>query len=219
MKKFIFFILFILIFHIGCASLKPERNVVNNQFVSTYPKIKIKIMPEFAYIESISKSGYAEGIEAARLTHSADSYAFVEAEKATSEVKKAITIQISTTGGRYIRDFYRGAEKTALDYGKLEIGDKEYRYFTRIGTPTAKGYLTKHIYEKGFTMSCGLIKVCGRLIGSDNVLTQIIYYEDIKNSGLSCRSWKYKQSLTESHIQYLEGYNQRFKSSFEILEQ
>jgi hypothetical protein len=218
MKKFIFSILFILIFHIGCASLKPERNVVNNQFVSTYPKIKIQIIPELAYIEGISQSGYAEGLEI-QLTHSEDSYAFVEAEKATSEVKRAVIIEIKTTGGYYMGDFYRNMEKTALEFGKLEIGGKEYRYFTTIGTPTDKGYLTRHIYEKGYTMSCGLFKFYGRLIGANNVLTQIIYYENIKNSGLSCHSWKYKQSLTDSHLQYLEGYNQRFKSSLEILEQ
>ena len=154
-----------------------------------------------------------------QLTQSTDSYAFVETEKATSEVKKAIIIQINKIGGIYIRDFYRNQEKAALDYGKLEIGGKEFRYFTSIGTPTVKGSLTKHIYEKGYTMSCGLFKFCGRIIGANNVIAQIMYYEDIKNSGLSCRSWKYKQSLTDSHIQYLEGYNQRFKSSFEILEQ
>ena len=218
MKKFIFFILFILIFHIGCSSLKPERNVVNNQFVSTYPKIKIQVIPEFEYIEGISQSGYSEGIEI-QLNTSADSYTFVEAEKAISEVKRAIIIEFKTTSGYYIRDFYKNMEKTALEYGKIEIGGKEYRYFTTIGNPTAKGYLTKHIYEKGYTMSCGLLKFYGRLIGTNNVLTQIIYYEDINNSGLSCHSWKYKQSLTDSHLQYLEEYNQRFRSSLEILEQ
>ena len=102
MKKFIFSILFILIFHIGCASLKPERNVVNNQFVSTYPKIKIQIIPELAYIEGISQSGYAEGLEI-QLTHSADSYAFVEAEKATSEVKRATLCRFLSWVGSFLQ--------------------------------------------------------------------------------------------------------------------
>ena len=197
---------------------EPERNVVNNVFISTYPKIKIKIIPELTFIENISKSGYSEGIENKRIAGSANSYTFIEIEKDTSEVKRAIIIQIQTTSGYYIGDFYRGAEKTALDYGKLEIGGKQFRYYIISATPTVDGYLTKSIYEKGYTMSCGLLKVCGRLAGGNNCLAQIIYYENIENSGLSCHSWKYKQNLTENHIKYLEEYNQRSKSSFEILQ-
>ena len=81
MKKIVFFLIIgIFIFYFGCASLKPERNVVDNVFYSSFPKIKIKIDEDFKYLGDVSKEGDAEGIETT-LHRNETCYPFIVAQK------------------------------------------------------------------------------------------------------------------------------------------
>jgi hypothetical protein len=210
----IFLFISIQIFCFGCASLKPERNVVDNVFYSSFPKIKIKIDEDFKYLGDVSKEGDVEGIETT-LHGNVTDYPFIVAQK--NYVKKALIIKISKTSGYYRLRHPKNIEEKAIEYGSAKIGDNKYLYDIKGASPTLGGYLVKHIYEKGYIMSCGILSRYYRIAGANNYLETIMYYERIPDdSTLNCGTWLNKIYITENHLSYIEEYKKRFESSFEI---
>lgn len=216
MKKLILIIVAI-IFLSGCAALKVERNVTaDNVFYSSFPRFKIKFAPEFLYIEGIGKTTSQESISGEVTLHGSSKwYLFVEAEDRV--VKRGVGVHFQNTSGRYITDFDRNIKDTA-DKGKCQLNGKEYRYYTKVLYRKGSA-LEGHINKKGFTISCGLFRMSGRIMGVDSKnIVSVVYFEALKGSGTKCKSWIHKEALTLKHLAYLDDFNKRFMASFEILE-
>jgi hypothetical protein len=217
MKKRFFYYLLILAVLGGCASLKPERNVVDNTFYSSYPKFRIKINPDYEYIGQTKHRSEGKAINLTTdLRWDYDTYIFILADN--SRVKKAITVIIEKISTSYVSDFW-GNVKNKLDSGVCELGGKKYHHYSRAIVFSMKHKVTRFVSDKGFILpTCVLSKRVGRIEGAKgNMLFKIYYYEDVTNSDYPCHAWRDRDTLTEDQWSYLEQFDRRWKESFEVI--
>ena len=133
------------------------------------------------------------------------------------KAQRVVSVAFSKIETSFISDFWKDV-KNKLESGVDKHGGKTYQYYTRRIHPSYKGYLVKYIFDNGYTISCGLSKLIGRVEGSSgDMLVYMWYFETLTNVGLPCPSWKNKEDLTARHQEYLQKFNERFLSSFEIL--
>lgn len=193
MKKQLISILLILLFLTSCAALKTERKVVDNIFYSTFPKIKIKVNPDFKYMGKADKDAFHEHedyMEARGHPNVVEEkYTFVYVGD-NSYSNKSIQINFSTISGNYFwnLDFYR-TWKNLITSGAVKIHGKQYQYAVQV---TPKNYFVKYL--------------C-RIVG-DKLRIAIVYIEnagDYNNLSRTERKGLLKEFLdrSEKNIQIL----------------
>jgi len=225
MKSHLGVILAATIFFTGCAGIEVERNVTDNVFHSSHPKLNIKIDPQFEYLgKSSDKSFVRTRAGSTDLFADKEAYIFIVPEG--EKIKKFLLIHVFQVETQFVNTYFRNV-KRKLEEGTHEFGGKEYQYFTKFFSyPSTKYHAYEYIKEKDYVFACGLIRVYARL-QHRNIATSIVYYEDVvRDFGLTCQSWaakawhykgKYKDLLNEEQIEYLQQFNDRAMSSFEIV--
>jgi len=99
-----------------------------------------------------------------------------------------------------------------------EISGKNYQYYIKVSHSSLGWYITKYIYEQGYTLPCSLSKTIGRVEGPrGDVLIEVHYYDfaSFNKAGFSCQS--FKRELTTGDREFLEEFEREFRTSFEIL--
>ena len=170
MRKQLISILLILLFLTSCAALKTERKVVDNIFYSTFPKIKIRVNPDFKYMGKANEStrheheDYMEARGHPNVVE--EKYTFVYERWHSnghgnnvnvgkewlykiyrfgdnSYSNKSIQINFSTISGNYFwnLDFYR-TWKNLITSGAVKIHGKQYQYAVQV---TPKNYFVKYL--------------------------------------------------------------------------
>ena len=209
------FVVIIVSLFIGCASMRPQREVHDNTVTSTYPNVAVKIDPSFQYLGNPSEGGTSKSVSGSRdLKISRDSYCFVAPEKDIAF--KALAVQFHKTETYFVSDFFGSA--IGLEKGATDLSGKKYQYFTRAVRPSMDSHLTRHITDCGYSMPFGLMKVYGRVYGAKgNILVKVYYYESLHSSGLSDASWKKYDELNNQQQEYLHDFNARADSLFELI--
>lgn len=208
--------LLLFVFLFGCASLKPERNVVDNTFYSSYPKRLIKISPDYEYVGHLNHS--SEG-KATNLTYDLryeyESYIFLKHDN--NRVKEAIVVQIEKISTYYVSDIFAGV-KNKLESGVCELGGKKYHHYSKAIVPSMKRSMTRFVSDKGFIMpQCTLSKTAGRVEGrKGNILFKVRYFVDVTGLDYTCRDWKDRDTLTNEQRSYLEKFERNWEESFEM---
>jgi hypothetical protein len=193
MKKQLISILLILLFLTSCAALKTERKVVDNIFYSTFPKMKIKVNPDFKYMGKVDEGAFHEHedyMEARGHPYVKEEKHVFVYDKDNSYSKKIIQIKFSTISGNYFwkLDFH-SKWKNIITSGAVKIHGKEYYYAVQV---TPENYIIKYL--------------C-RFVG-DKLRIAIVYVEnagDYNNLSRTERNGLLKEFLdrSEKNIQIL----------------
>lgn len=193
-----------LIVFAGCAGMKPERYVLeDNVFVSSAsPKISVRVNPVFKYLGKADDNKYAEykdtGIGGTIVSHESHLFGLVEGGK----IRKGVLFRISKTLEGYMLPDLFEAVKNKLESGVTAVRGKNYQHVTCATARVFNEYEDRFILDNGYIISnCYLAKVLGRRIGPDHMTAFfILYFEDMHTIGCGrrlCRDWINKASLTD----------------------
>ena len=199
----------------GCTTI--DRNLVNNHFSSTYPKLDIVIDPGLEYIGNFKKDALVKAVDGrSKLKTSWDYYTFARTEG--HKLEKAFILGFIKIETHFISDLFRNT-KNQLDSGMCKLGGKNYQYCTTLFYNLARNEIKDYLFEKGYVIPCGLVRSYARPHGTDrNRCILILYFESIEKTDLACNSWADKKWFTDRHINYLKGFHQRAESTFRFID-
>jgi hypothetical protein len=206
MKKLSFVLCIICGLMAGC--LTAERNVVNNALHSSFPKLDVQVAPEFEYLGNFKKTSFEKAVnKESRLRMKHDLYVFVVPEQ--HRVRKAVFVKFAKVETYFISDLFKqvGAQ---LDSGICKLGGKNYQYCTSLAYNLTSNETRNRLFEKGYTLPCGVMRGFARVYGGQrDTLSALFYFESIEGTGLPCDSWQKKDWLTDKHLRYLKGFQER----------
>jgi hypothetical protein len=203
----------------GCSSLTSKKGVIDNVFYSTKPKIIIKVTSEFQLIDNLSmdKTG-GERIDGDAVTanFSLDDYRFAVIDD--HKIKKFLFIRVGYAQTSWIKYFPKKLKDDSLQYGSEEYQALKMNYLTFVGKFSTKKWFSMQVVEKDYEMPCGMFKYTKGTLGSDKYLLAFIYFEDMSDSNFSCADWRNKHNLSTEQNEYVLGFYERMRYSFEIMD-
>ena len=217
MKKYIHASIFCLIFVVVVAAAKSGRYVKDNVFLSTYPKLSVKVDPKFKYLGQLDYTVEERSPDHIKLvTYDTKTYVFVDA--VDNKPKKAFYIQIRREQTKYVGNLL-GDAKANIKSGICNVGGEQYRCFTRVISVSPDEPIAKFISEQGYALpACVLFRTYSRTDISKGIyLVVITYVETFSDSGLSCESWRAENQLTNEQQKYIEQFDRNCKASFNVV--
>jgi hypothetical protein len=119
-----------LVLSVSCATMSEKRYVENNTFVSTYPKLAIKVSPEFEYLGEyhgdIFKDGIGYDFERAKV----EEVFYIFCQKGDGgDINKGVVIATYTVSeGFYWTSDALKKPGSAMDSGEIKISGKVWPY-------------------------------------------------------------------------------------------
>jgi hypothetical protein len=113
----------------GCATVTDKRHVENNTFISTYPKMAIKVSPEFEYLGEYHGNMFKDAQTGMR-TANIDQVFHIFLERGDEgSINKGLVIAIYklSIGFHWLSDSVKKAG-SAVDSGEIEINGKVWPY-------------------------------------------------------------------------------------------
>jgi len=216
MKKYMLISLLALTFLFLFAGAKPERYIKDNVFHSTYPKLRVKVDPKYAYLGQLDYTLETESRDDVQGgTVDTESYAFVDA--VDKQVKRVVYIQIRRKQTKYIGNLV-GDKKANLKTGTCNLGGEEYQCYTRVISVSSDEPMGKLMQEKGYLFpDCLLTRAYVRAdTDTGGHLIIISYNEDLSPSSLDCKVWQDQTRFTQEQEHYLARFEQKSTTSFQI---
>jgi hypothetical protein len=144
---------------------------------------------------------------------------FVFADGVDQQLEKAAIIQIRREQTKYEGNFL-GDAKANVRSGLCNLGQKQYKCFTRVILVTGDEPIAKFVHEQGYNLPvCVLARTYTRAdFSAGNYLVVMTYLENMSESGPDCLSWQAEQPLTREHKQLLEQFDRNREASFKIVE-
>jgi len=193
--------LLILVFLFGCASTSVQVHEDNNTFVSTYPKLTIKMSPEYKYIGEYKYGSSGSSLDAAMSTTRREKvYFFVKSSPNNTRIDRAISIWFMQTS-TYWNPASTLIPKNKKTSGTCELVDKDYKYYTRFINVSAGRKHTKFVTDKGYVLPNFMFEKSHlRVVGAkNNILVKINYYEDATTGTKSkARFQRFNDHCTEA---------------------
>jgi hypothetical protein len=226
MRILYFFMVVCLVLTFGCAGMKPERTVLQDNvfYSSSSPRIKMKIHPDLKYIGKVEQKKHLENVDrtGGSLVET-ESYLFGHTED--RRILKGALIRIVT-----LRDPHSvwlldviGKTTTRLDSGDTKIHGRTYQYVVGASKmPFRKYEWLFFVRDKGYRVpSLLLVKVLGGLVGPDDKTVIYIYYmEDasrIQDREYSYGDWRNRYVLTNEQQEFMKGFVARSEENIQIL--
>lgn len=205
----------------GCAGLGIERRVQDNIFYSShYPKIKIRIHPDFRYMGTYKKTSIGGNLPQGSTLES-NFYLFGEVGD-NNIVQKGVEIVFhKLSSGIWLPDLFSGW-KLKFDVRSVRIRDQVYQHaVTATKNPFGKKD-KKIIYDKGYIISnCYLMRGLARVVTrSEDTYMVICYIEDLAyNTDIKygCDKWRSAAMHTDEQKRFLQGFLERSEKSIQIL--
>jgi len=220
MRILYFFMVVCLVLTFGCAGMKPERDVLQDNifYSSTSPKMKIKINPDFKYIGKAEQQKYIEYFGGTLLEQEAYLFGHIE----DNRILKGVSIRIDTIQKGYAAPDLFAWAKNKLDSGVMRIQGKNYQYVVYSYSGPIIKYVRDFISDKGYIIpNCFLAKGLGRIVSADAKTKMYIFYiEDIRHihgNKYSCNDWLDKYMLTNEQQELLKGFIDRSEKNIQIL--
>lgn len=205
----------------GCAAFNPQRVVNGNIFSSNYPKINVKISPQFRYIGHINYN--AEAQDPQNLTSKSitvnDIYIFVPKE-AKGQMGSAVLIWFSRLANpdwAYIGSVYNISSKIMYRYNVSTFAGQNYPTYTHLLNfrPHHQPFYD-YIENQGLLASRLFIAQSYSKNVSSDTIVLIHYIEDVDITGFNKEQWFDKILLRDSQKQFLDNFEKRVSQTLEI---
>jgi len=204
----------------GCI---PKREVIGNNYISSYPKINIKFHPEFrhwgTYRSESTESDYSDPTGIKKSKNGIELTLFVPKEMQNQNYDKGIFIyfrEILTQGWHYVGSAYSSTNKYVLINGVTTFGGDQYEHATRIAFNNTNDHISHQIFKAGLSMPlCALFKSYARTYG-ENLRIFINYFEDVSQSGFEGNRWLDKTRYSEAQHKYIKEFEKRASNALEI---
>jgi hypothetical protein len=184
----------------GCGGSKIERTVQDDNifYSSNRPKIKIKINPDFKFVEGTEDKDFGSNeISGERSSNAKINNYFFQSRISGKLRAVSITISELTTPGWYFQPKIFN-EKNELDSGRIKIQGKTYQYC---------------IFTVARPNNDLLVRAIGRISGADqNCMIKIGYLEQVTGD------WSNIDLLTADQQRLLNEFVEDSKKDIQILE-
>lgn len=192
----------------GCAA---DRKVVNNTFYSDFPKMIVKVAPEFSYFRNLKFDEYGKSIDGTReLKYEFDDFSFICCQKGI--LTKGVSAGIEKIETHYISNLY--GNKRNLEYGMIEIAGEQYEFAIKLIYPSMKGARTVALKNAGYMMPRCVINKWHSRIEYGNLIKYVHYWEQPPGQ---CEKWKEGALLDDQQRQFLIEFNKRAAAAFEVI--
>lgn len=213
-----------LVLNYSCVGYRNiERNVRDNNifYSSHYPKIDIKINPDFKYIgkqERAKHIKYAYDPGGSKVE--ANTYTFCQIGD-NKIVKKGVLIGFyRISQGYWLPDLFSNV-KNKLDSGSVKIKGKSYQYAVNAAARFFPRDVKEAIYDRGYIISnCYLWKGLARTVTrTEDTKTYIYYFEDIAYGDIKygCGQWQNATMLSDEQTVFLKEFIDRSEKNIQIL--
>jgi len=197
----------------GCSSLALKREVANNVFTSSFPEITVSVAPDFKYLGISSGHTTGSTLGLRDVDYTIEAYCFVLPRN--NIASKVFGVLFETIRAAYIPDFFRD-KKNTLATGAVDCGGEIFQYFIISVHPSPTKHFSRVIFENGYAMPFGLIKVYGKIYGvNEDNLVHFFYYEPFENS-MKDEQWKTQESLRKDQLAFMKKFSQRADLAFNL---
>ncbi len=86
---------------VGCASMKVERNVVDNVFHSSYPALNVAVAPEFQYVGNNKTEKMGKSIHGNPRKYKYDTHIFIQSDQ-NNKIQKCVIVEFSGGNDQWI---------------------------------------------------------------------------------------------------------------------
>lgn len=187
----------------GCVGAY-KRGVQDNTFYSTYPKVAIKMAPDFEYVDKEKETDYSflTGSETTTGIH-VERYIFAD-----TLTRKYSIIRIAklTRQYTYWRSDLTGYVSNYLDAGIEEQLGETYQYIV--------------VVQKNDFDECMMTKWVGRVIGGNrNTMLNIFYSEPINLEGHGCENnWQDLSKLSVEQKAFYDKFMENADQNMEFID-
>jgi hypothetical protein len=200
------------------AASRSDRYVKDNVFRSSSPKLQVKVDPKFKYLGKLDYTVEQQSPDRLKMV-SYETKTFVFVEGTDQQLMKAVYIQIRREQTKYVGNFLGDAYANVRS-GICNLGQKQYRCFTRAVSVGGDEPIAKFIHEHGYNLPvCVLARTYTRLdFSAGNYLIVIAYLENMSEFAVDCLSWQAEQPLTKEQKKLLEQFDRNREASFKIVD-
>jgi hypothetical protein len=188
----------------GCAI---ERNVKDNRFYSSFPKMTVEVNKKFDYLGSgkYQTSGYLN------MEHE---YFVFSGKTDKQTIQKGIVLEVAMTLTKhhpYAVQYYLNIDdkaKNVFVHNYKTIDGNKYEYYTSCSAGIGSSKMAQWLNQKGYLYPRCILQQWIVDLGTDSH-REILYFEDATLSGLDCFGWQDKNKLTERQKQYIAEFTVR----------
>jgi hypothetical protein len=170
--------------------MTEKRYVENNTFISTYPKMAIKVSPEFEYLGEYHGDIFKKAtFDMDMRDHKYERTLYIFCEKGSdSSVKRGIIIYTNKVpeGVRWGSEPFTSEKfkSRAMDTGETEVGGMNWQY-SIWSAKNFFGFAKDFVHEAGYsTTNQHLVFAIGKIITHKEDTMMFLYYiEDLRESG------------------------------------
>ena len=206
----------------GCAALTPQIVVTDNTFSSDYPKINIKINPDYRYIGHVNYKGEAQDYQdpAKKAVRINDMYIFVPKD-AKDQMGSAVMIviaRLANPGWTYLGSGYESSSKTVYRHGVATFAGQNYEAVTHrmVFSSTDQPFYDHLMNQRLLAASSFIARSYRHPVSRDSIM-HIRYIEDIRTTGFSPGEWNDKALLKDAQIRFLDDFEKRASKALEII--
>lgn len=178
--------------------MSEKRYVENNTFISTYPRMAIKVRPELKYLGEYHGDLFKDVVGDYYTQTKVEQVFYIFCQKGDDgNAKKALAIRISSVPDGFYWRSDSFATGSKIDSGKTEVGGMNWVYAVW-ATNDLFGLAKNFIQNQGFsTTNQHLLGAIGKIVTPDRTTKMIVYYaEDLEDTGYpSYAQWNKRVSL------------------------
>jgi hypothetical protein len=212
------FIPICLVVSLSCAGIGDKRYVENNTFISSYPKMAIKVNPELKYVgeyhgDIFKQATFDMDMRSAKL----ERVFHIFCQKASDgNAKRGIVISTyGLPGGYYwLSEPFTSekGKKGKLDTGETEVAGMNWQY-AMWTTKNFFGPAKDFVHDAGYsTTNQHLVFAIGRILTHEKDTTMLLYYvEDLEHCGYP------HKMFSEGKSKFIDEFMQRGFNAFQFL--
>ena len=172
---------------VGCATVSDKRYVENNTFISTYPKMAIKVSPELKYVGELHPDRFMQApfdVDSMEVKAQRDLYIFCQKGN-DDNVKRGVAILVNKLPKphRWHSQPFTSekSKKRKMDTGETKFGGMNWRYAIW-RTRNFFGFAKDFLHEAGYlTTNPHLVFAIGRIITHEEDTVMFLFYiEDLR---------------------------------------
>jgi TolB-like protein len=149
----------------------------------------------------------SKSIDGRRTFRNQNEYYIFLSEDAEHKFKKILYIHFRRIETHFID---RTAEnKNNLDYGVINFGGYNFKYYERIERTGASGAVTKYLMDAGYIVPTCILRSAIYIIPYKDLWITINYWENVTSSRMSCNEKYSSDTLSDEQKVYLTGFHNR----------
>jgi hypothetical protein len=205
----------------GCIA---ERNVQDNKFYSSSPKMEIIVNMEFNYL------GPGSYYETTYRTNDRDNpdkkgearvdfYFFAPRDDKKENIKKGVIISIHKKNvgtPTWTNPMVDRSLENVLYHGMNLLGEEYYEFAIRRNNPKKDSSINEWLKGRNYKLPVCVIEKIFTLKVDAITKKQILYFEDAELSGFDCKQWENMKQLSSKQLKFIDGFDQRASKAIQI---